>query len=372
MNRANFSTGPVGLSERVQRALSRAPVSHRSRAFVDMLAETKRHLRELVHANNVAVACGSGTLANEMIAQQLRALKTRGLILINGEFGARLANAATRAGLDFDTLDAAWGDPIELSVVERKLDAGDYGWLWCVATETSTGSRFDIDALQALAAKRSVRLCVDCMSAIGVAPLNLEHVYLASASSGKGLASVAGLAIVFAQSVPTSRGDVPATLDLALHLHDDAVPFTLPSSLLAPLHASLQKRSTLRTARYVEIAEDSALLRREFARNQLTALVDGTHAASGIVTIALPSSVDSSQVGQHLRDAGIEIGFESEYLRRRNWIQVALMGHYPRAMLKQIPALIREIAEQASGLPTKRRATDVATPVDHRADARFA
>ncbi len=371
MTRANFSTGPVALSASVQRALSSTTISHRSPAFVEMLSETKHHLRDLVNAKHVALTCGSGTLANEMIAQQLGLLNERGLVLSNGEFGARLANAAIRAGLKFDTLDAAWGDPIELPTVANKLDAGNYGWLWCVATETSTGSRFDIDALQALAKRRGVRLCVDCMSAIGVTPLDLRNVHLASASSGKGLASVAGLAIVFVQSPPSSHDDVPATLDLALHLRDDAVPFTLPSNLLAPLHASLQELSLLRAARYTEIAEDTALLRRELSRNQLAPLVTGVHAASGIITIPLPSAVDSTRIGQSLRYANIDIGFESEYLRRRNWIQIALMGHYPRATFKRVPALIREIVDQPARAAMPH-SVEAATPSGHCADARFA
>ncbi len=345
MIRANFSTGPVALSAKVRKAFSQTPISHRSVAFVDMLIESKRYLREIANANHVAIACGSGTLANDMIAQQLRAVTARGLVLVSGEFGARLASAATRAGLAFDTIEVAWGAPIELPTVANKLAAGEYGWLWCVATETSTGSRFDIKALHALAAARGVRLCVDCMSAIGVMPLDLKNVYLASASSGKGLASVAGLAIVFAQSIPAPCARAPASLDLALHLRHDAVPFTLSSSLLAPLHASLQQLSSRPTARYARIARDSERLRRELACNALPLLFSGIGAANGIVTLAIPSTVNSMHVGQCLRASGIEIGFESEYLLQRNWIRIALMGHYPRAMLKRLPERIREIIE---------------------------
>jgi aspartate aminotransferase-like enzyme len=372
MNRANFSTGPVALSEGVQRALSSAPISHRSDAFIDMLRETKHRLRSLVNANHVAIACGSGTLANEMIAQQLRSPQSRGLILINGEFGARLANIATRAGLVFDALEVAWGEAIALSAVARKLSADDYGWLWCVATETSTGSHFGIDALQTLAQQNSVRLCLDCMSAVGVAPLSLEKVFLASASSGKGLASVAGLAIVFAQSIPASRTQVPASLDLALHLHDGAVPFTLPSNLLDALHASLRELAPIQSTRYVEIAQDTARLRSALTRHQLAPLTGEAHAANGIVTIPLSSNIDSTDIGQRLRSAGIEIGFESDYLRRRNWIQIALMGHYPRAMVERLPELIRESVEQSMRSHTTPSDQSATTPIDHRADARFA
>jgi aspartate aminotransferase-like enzyme len=45
-----------------------------------------------------------------------------------------------------------------------------------------------------------------------------------------------------------------------------------------------------------------------------------------IVTIALPQELNSITVGTSAKEAGYLLSCHSEYLRRRNWIQVCLMG----------------------------------------------
>jgi aspartate aminotransferase-like enzyme len=366
MTQANFSTGPVAVSRRVRDAFVAPAISHRSTEFSRLLAQTRTLLAGMMHANHVAIACGGGTHANEMIAQQIRRLPGRGLILVNGEFGERLCGLATRAALAFDTLHAPWGERIDLQSVRTKLDSGNrYQWLWCVATETSTGARFDISALQQIATERGVRLCIDCMSAIGVTPLNFRDVFLASASSGKGLASVAGLALVFARTLPTAPSKaecgIPASLDLALHLDEHAVPFTMPSSLLAALHASLTEIAPSINARFARIANDSAWLREALRHRGLHPLIDGVDAASGIITLALPTTIDAREIGVHIRNGGVDIGFESAYLRERNWIQIALMGQYSSTNLKRLPAQIARAAQMCAA----HQATPTQSSLDH-------
>jgi predicted DNA-binding protein (MmcQ/YjbR family) len=48
----------------------------------------------------------------------------------------------------------------------------------------------------------------------------------------------------------------------------------------------------------------------------------------GVVTIVLPPEQNSSDYGQNLQKAGFLLSFNSDYLRRRNWIQICLMGEY--------------------------------------------
>jgi aspartate aminotransferase-like enzyme len=361
MKRANFSTGPVAISPRVRRALAAPAVSHRSVAFVSQLHDVRAMLTALTGAQHVAVACGSGTLANEMIAQQLRCLPKRGLILANGEFGERLCQLATRAGLAFDVMSAPWGTAVDLSAVDAQLTAGgDYSWLWCVAVETSTGVRTDLTALADVTRKRGVRLCVDCMSAIGAMPLDLSNVYLASASSGKALASVAGLAMVFAHSSASreSLSDTPASLDLALHLRGDGVPHTVPSTLVAALHASLQTIVAFTAQRYATIARDNAALTKALRTIGLSPLINDDIAAPSVITVPIPASAHSFAIGAYLRDRGIDVGFESAYLRQRNWIQLALMGEYSKRALRQLPQQIDTAIRETAALAATNSALD--------------
>ncbi len=43
--------------------------------------------------------------------------------------------------------------------------------------------------------------------------------------------------------------------------------------------------------------------------------------------------MNSAKVGAQLNEAGFLLSYNSEYLRRRNWIQICLMGEFERAKL---------------------------------------
>ena len=86
----NFLPGPATISDEVQKAMAGDPFSHRSLEFDGMLKRVKSGLTTLTGANYVQLLQGTGTLANDVVAAQLRLRGGKGLIVVNGEFGARL------------------------------------------------------------------------------------------------------------------------------------------------------------------------------------------------------------------------------------------------------------------------------------------
>ena len=83
--------------------------------------------------SRVALFCGSGTLANDVVAATLASDRTAGagLILVNGEFGARLVRQARRFRLEYRVLRWPWGRPWDLDAVARTLAAErNVGWVW--------------------------------------------------------------------------------------------------------------------------------------------------------------------------------------------------------------------------------------------------
>ncbi|MEI7901817.1 MAG: GNAT family N-acetyltransferase, partial [bacterium] len=194
----NLMPGPIYLAPAVQAALSAKSVSHRAEAFGLLLERTRGMLCELTRAPAVAVAMGSGTLANDLVAGQLAQIPGRGLILSNGEFGRRLVDHATRLHLAFETLEAPWGEAFDEGESRRALAQGEpKAWLWAVHAETSTGVLNDLDMLKRVAREAHVPLHLDCVSSLGMVPLDLGGVALASGVSGKGLRYMVGLDLVF-------------------------------------------------------------------------------------------------------------------------------------------------------------------------------
>ncbi|HLO98648.1 MAG TPA: aminotransferase class V-fold PLP-dependent enzyme, partial [Fimbriimonas sp.] len=237
----NLMTGPVALTADVTRAFEQAPISHRSDEFRTCLRAVKSKLCELTGASQVSLAMGSGTLANDIIAAQLIGLPGPGLILSNGEFGERLVDHATRMGLKFERLSIPWRNSFDVEVVAaaiRSLPPGS--WVWAAHCETSTSKINDVARLAEICDRAGVKLCLDCVSSLGCTPVDLSRVYLASSSSGKGLRSYPGVAIVFFNHRLLGSVDaVPRYLDLAQYASEDSVPFTFSSNLLGALWAAL-------------------------------------------------------------------------------------------------------------------------------------
>jgi aspartate aminotransferase-like enzyme/GNAT superfamily N-acetyltransferase len=334
-----FAPGPVDMHPDVQAALALPPVSHRESAFMHELRETKALLCRLSQAQNAEVLVGSGTLANDVVAMQIASLHQPGIVLSNGEFGERLTDHAARAGLQFATERQPWGQGFTrdtlATIVNRHPEAR---WLWMVHHETSTGVLNDLLEAAALCADRDMKLCADCVSSLGVVPIDLRDVHLATGVSGKGLASAAGLAIVFHRDAPRTFPRIPRYLDLSLYVAANGVPFTLPSAQLSALRVAVSLAS--RPGTYDRLADLSARLRQGLRQLGLEPLADDAISCPGIVTLDLGTDNSAERIGDGLARAGIALSYQSEYLRSRNWIQVALMGQCSR---EKITALLESL-----------------------------
>jgi aspartate aminotransferase-like enzyme len=320
----NFMPGPVAVRREVRRAFEQAPESHRGDSFKTDFQSARQILCELVNAKNVQLFVGSGTLANDVVAGQLSLLKGRGLVLSNGEFGERLVDQARRFNLKFDTLAFDWGRPLDLAAVKRKL-SGKIAWLWCAHCETSTGILADLDALKTMCAGRGVKLCLDGISAIGTLPVDLSGVYLASCSSGKGLRAYPGVSMVFYHhEIAPAPDRLPRYLDLGYYAEQDGTPFTFSSNLLHALHAAVKRVNWER--RFAETAEWSAWLRSRLTELGFDLIGNGAKTSPAVVTIALPPMMNSVKIGEAMQEAGYLLSYNSGYLRRKNWIQICLIG----------------------------------------------
>ena len=326
----NFLPGPVTVRREVRRAFEQAPESHRAESFRSDFNATRQMLCELVQAKNTGLFMGSGTLANDVIGAQLSLLGGQGLVLSNGEFGGRLVDQARRFGLNFKTVESPWGKPLDLTVVRNQM-AGIPAptWLWCVHCETSTGVLNDLDALKNLCGEHGVKLCLDAISSIGVVPVDLRGVYLASGASGKGLRSYPGVSMVFHHhEVDPAPDRLPRYLDLGFYGQHDGIPFTFSTNLLHALHAAIKRVDW--NKRFADVAENSLWLRGKLLEIGFELVGSDATTSPAVITIALPPQLNSARIGGLMQEAGYLLSCNSEYLRRRNWIQVCLMGECTR------------------------------------------
>jgi aspartate aminotransferase-like enzyme len=335
---ANFLTGPVALKPEVRAAFLDAPVSHREPEFVAMMSRTRASLKSLVNASHVALLVGSGTLANDAVAAQLKCMEGRGLVLSNGEFGERLVDHAQRWNLSFAVEQCPWGNAFDWSHVRRTAEQSRPSWIWAVLTETSTGVANPLPELLALSDLVGARLCLDAISAIGLMPVDLQGVSFATAVSGKGLAAFPGLAAVFHDGRLAISRQIPRYLDLSTYEATDSVPFTHSSNLLAALDRSLAL--THWPSKFEDVRQKSETLRTVLRSLALPPLAQDPDAAPGVVTVAIPDDVNAADVALALSTQGIQVAHQSGYLQQRNWLQICLMGELQEAALHSLPSAL--------------------------------
>lgn len=335
----NFLPGPVLVSNEVEQAFRKTTISHRSIDFINEMKAVRTKLCELVHAKNAQLIVGTGTLANDLVAAQIKKLPGKGLIMANGEFGYRLIDHAERMGLKHYTLKKEWHDGVSIEEIEDFLKTHrDVSWIWTVHCETSTGYLYDLHRIIELTKKHQIKLCVDACSSVGIVPIDFKDVYLASTVSGKGLGSYPGLAIVFHKEPVVPNNEIPRYLDLGQYAVADSIPYTHSSSLVSALHEAVNK---------VDV-ENRHILANS-ARKMLTSagyMVLGNEGYSpGILTIALPDFLSSQDIGDKLRENGIIISYESHYLRERNWIQFAFMGELTMTEFESAFSVLQQTLE---------------------------
>jgi aspartate aminotransferase-like enzyme len=161
---------------------------------------------------------------------------------------------------------------------------------------------------------------------------------MATATSGKGIGSIPGLALVFHSEPVAPSDDLPRHLDLGLYAENGGVPFTLSSSLVCALKVAMEQADI--DGRAARAAELSELARTEMREMGLRVVAPPEHASLAVLTAELAASIDSTLVGAALAGAGCLVGYESPYLRRRNWLQISFMsGHSPQSVRRLLGAL---------------------------------
>jgi aspartate aminotransferase-like enzyme/predicted N-acetyltransferase YhbS len=336
----SFLPGPVPLTEKVKQSFCNSPISHRSQPFKEKMDQARTLLCQLVNSRDVQLLLGSGTLANEVIGSQLSLEKGQGLILENGEFGRRLAEQASRLGLHFQIIKKEWGqvfskEEIVANITEKTT------WIWAVHSETSTGILNDLNLLKEISKEYQLKLCLDCISSIGAVHLDLEGVYLASGVSGKALRALTGLSFVFHNHNVRQSANLPKYLDLGVYREQNSIPFSHSSNLLEPLVVALGDVSE---ETYQKIMETHIFLKNQLTQFGFHLISDGP-CSPMILTIELPLGISSLSIGELMSYQGFQLHFESEYLQKRNWIQIACIGDYERTDLEKMLHLLNRIVK---------------------------
>lgn len=200
-HRILMGPGPSDVSERVLKALSQTTIGHMDPAFVGLMDEIKSLLQYVFQTKNELTipVSAPGSSGMETCFMNLVEAGDKVLICINGVFGMRMKEVATRAGAQVETIEFEWGEAVDPNQVDEKLAANpDISMLAFVHAETSTGVRSDAEALCKIAQKHNCLSIVDSVTSLGGSPVKVDEWGIDAIYSGtqKCLSCIPGLSPV--------------------------------------------------------------------------------------------------------------------------------------------------------------------------------
>jgi aspartate aminotransferase-like enzyme len=340
-DRILMGPGPCNPYPEVMAALGRPMLGHLDPEFVALLDETCERLRAVFRTANPQTLPISGTGSAGMEAAFVNTVHPGDVVVVgvNGVFGERMAEVASRCGADVVRVEAPWGRAIP---PEALLSAHPSPAIVAVVhAETSTGVRNDVDVLAA--GTGDALLLVDCVTSLGGIPVEVDAwgVDVAYSGTQKCLGVPPGLAPLTVSARARARlVDRPSSwyLDLGLLGRDTGAAsgartyhHTAPISMVFALHAGLgavlDEGLAASQARH---AECGRLLQDGLVKLGFELFAEEGHRLPELTTVLVPGGVDEAAVRRTLLERyGIEIGGGLGEYAGRMW-RIGLMGHTAR------------------------------------------
>jgi alanine-glyoxylate transaminase/serine-glyoxylate transaminase/serine-pyruvate transaminase len=338
--------GPSSVAPEVYAALARPTLGHLDPYFIRIMDEIKLLLRRLMNTANELTFPVSGTGSAGMEACLVNLIEPGDpvLVLVNGVFGTRMREIASRLGAEVDVLEFEWGTPVVAARVAERLESKPYKLVSLVHAETSTGVLNPAGEIGRLLRDREILFLLDTVTSLGGLPVQADSWGVDALYSGsqKCLSCPPGLAPVSfspraVERIMGRKSKVPNWyLDMSLIAkywegERRAYHHTAPINMLYALYQAL----VLAFAEGLE----AVYARHRRAHEQLVSgleslglslLVEPACRLPMLNAVRVPEGVDEAAVRSRLREEfKIEIGAGLGPLAGKIW-RVGLMGHTAR------------------------------------------
>lgn len=339
-DRVLMGPGPCNPYPEATAALGRPMLGHLDPEFLRVLDETCDRLRAVFQTANRLTLPMSGTGSAGMEAAFVNTVAAGDVAVVgvNGVFGERMCEVASRCGAEVVRVEAPWGralDPEALLTAHPSPKV-----IAVVHAETSTGVRNDIEALGE--GKGDTLLLVDCVTSLGGIPVDVAgwNIDVAYSGTQKCLGVPPGLSpLTFGGRAWARRVVRPSSwyLDLGLigeyAAADGARKYhhTAPISMIFALHAGL---GVVLEEGLEQVWERHAacgdLLRDGLQKLGFELFAQEGHRLPELTTVWVPPSIDEAAVRRALLERyGIEVGGGLGEYAGRMW-RIGCMGHTAR------------------------------------------
>jgi alanine-glyoxylate transaminase/serine-glyoxylate transaminase/serine-pyruvate transaminase len=363
-NRILLGPGPSNVHPRVLQAMLSPMLGHLDPDFWPVLDQVRDMLRLVLGTthNWTLPLSATGTAGMEAAFCNVVEPGDRVVIVVNGFFGGRMVEIASRCGADVQRIDVPWGKPVLPEIVEQALSAqGQVKAVGVVHAETSTGVLSPLQEIAQVVHHHDALLIVDAVTSLGGVELFIVDwdIDICYGASQKCLGAPPGLAPISlgprAVAVVTQRKSPVQSLYLDMATLEDywserrRYHHTAPILMLYALREALRllMEEGLRQ-RWQRHAHTAAGLRAGLEALELELFADPAYRLDPLTTIVVPDQVDAAQVQRQLyQEYNIEIGGGLGDLQGKIW-RIGLMGDSCRAsnVLLVLAALERSLAQQ--------------------------
>jgi alanine-glyoxylate transaminase/serine-glyoxylate transaminase/serine-pyruvate transaminase len=338
--------GPSSVYPDVYSALSRRTLGYMDSYFIRIMDQIKELLQRLMKTSTELTfpISGTGMAGMETCLVNLLEPGDSILILINGVFGTRMREIATRLGAEVEALEFEWGTPVQPEAVEKKLKERAFKLVAMVHAETSTGVRNPAAELGRLLQRSDSLYLLDAVTSLGGIEVDVDGWGVDAVYSGsqKCLSCPPGLAPVSfstdAEKAIASRKNKTPSFYLDVELigrywggDKRSYHHTAPMNMLYGLYQALML--------VMEEGMDKVFARHQLVHERLVEgleglglelLVDKPSRLPMVNAVKIPKGVEDGAVRGALRsEHKIEIGAGLGPLAGKIW-RIGVMGHTAR------------------------------------------
>ena len=338
--------GPSCVPDAVYSALSKKTIGHLDPHFVRIMDETKVKLQQVLKTKNSLTIpmSGTGSAGMESCFVNLVEEGDPVLILINGVFGMRMQDVASRLGAEVDSLEFEWGTPVDIDKVKDKISQKQYKIVAVVHAETSTGVCNPVENLGELFKSTETIFLVDAVTSLGGINVAVDEWGVDALYSGtqKCLSCPPGLSpLTFSDKAVSAlkhrKSKVPNWyLDLSMIInywegstrtYHHTAPINMIYGLYEALHLILEEGLNEVFKRHMD---NHRLLVTGLGEIGFKMLVDKPYRLPMLNSILVPDGLDEARVRQELLTKyKIEIGAGLGPLAGKIF-RIGLMGHTAR------------------------------------------
>ncbi len=337
--------GPSCVPPEVYNALSRKTIGHLDPYFLQIMEELKDMLRTIMNTkNNLTIPIsGTGSAGMEAAFVNLVEPGDRVLIILNGVFGVRMQDVATRLGARVDILEFPWGTPAITERLEEKIKKDTYDIVAVVHAETSTGVKNPVKEIGSVLKGMDTIYLVDAVTSLGGIEVRMDDWNIDVLYSGtqKCLSCPPGLApLSFSEKAMAKlnkrKSKVPNWyLDLTMianywgqnRVYHHTAPVNMLYGLYQAIMLILEEGVDNVFARHMEAHK---ILVEGLEELGLKMLVEEPYRLPMLNAVCVPQGIDELTIRKRLRnDYKIEIGGGLGPFAGKIW-RIGLMGHTAR------------------------------------------